>query len=89
MYGDVNAAVPIDKPTPLGKDVDFPLYVNSDHAGEKFNRRSRMEFMIFLNMAPIFWFSKHHPTVESSVFGAEFVEMKNGIETARGLRYKL
>jgi hypothetical protein len=27
--------------------------------------------------------------VESSVFGAEFVAMKNGIETVRGLRYKL
>jgi hypothetical protein len=40
-------------------------------------------------MAPIVWFSKRHPTVESSVFGAEFVAMKNGIETCRGLRYKL
>jgi hypothetical protein len=27
--------------------------------------------------------------VESSVFGAECVAMKNGIETTRGLRYKL
>jgi hypothetical protein len=40
-------------------------------------------------MAPIMWFSKHQPTVKSSVFGAEFVAMKNGIETCRGLRYKL
>jgi hypothetical protein len=40
-------------------------------------------------MAPIGWFSKRQPTVESSVFGAEFVAMKNGIETFRGLRYKL
>jgi hypothetical protein len=31
----------------------------------------------------------HYPTVESNVFGAEFVAMKNGIETCRGLRYKL
>jgi hypothetical protein len=40
-------------------------------------------------MAPIVWFSKRQPTVESRVFGAEFVAMKNGIETCRGLRYKL
>jgi hypothetical protein len=40
-------------------------------------------------MAPIVWFSKRQPTVESSVFGAECVAMKNGIETKRGLRYKL
>jgi hypothetical protein len=40
-------------------------------------------------MAPIVWFSKRQPTVESSVFGAEFFAMKNGIETCYGLRYKL
>jgi hypothetical protein len=40
-------------------------------------------------MAPIVWFSKRQPTVESSVFLAEFVAMKNGIETCRGLHYKL
>jgi hypothetical protein len=40
-------------------------------------------------MAPIVWFYKKQHTVESSVFGAEFVTMKNGIETTRGLRYKL
>jgi hypothetical protein len=40
-------------------------------------------------MAPIVWFSKRQQTVESSVFGADFVAMKNGIETCRGLRYKL
>jgi hypothetical protein len=39
-------------------------------------------------MAPIVWFSKCQPNVESSVFGADFVAMKNGIETCRGLRYK-
>jgi len=45
--------------------------------------------MIFMNTALIKWISKKQPTVETSVFGAEFVAMKNGIETLRGLRYKL
>jgi hypothetical protein len=67
----------------------LPLFVDSDHAGEKFTRRSRTGFVIYLNMAPIVWFSKRQPTVESSAFGAEFVVMKNGIKTYRGLRYKL
>jgi hypothetical protein len=65
------------------------LFVESDHAGDQFTRHSRTEFVIYFNMAPIVWFSKCQPTVESSVFGAEFVAMKNGIETCRGLRYKL
>jgi hypothetical protein len=40
-------------------------------------------------MTPIVLFSNRQPTVESSVFGAEFVSRKNGIETCRGHRYKL
>ena len=42
-----------------------------------------------MNLALIAWLSKKQPTVESSVFGAEFVAMKHGIETLRGIRYKL
>jgi hypothetical protein len=33
--------------------------------------------------------SKKEPTIESSVLGAEFVALKNGVEEVRGLRYKL
>jgi hypothetical protein len=89
MYGDVKEAIPPNAPVTRGKEIDLRLFVDSDHAGEHFTRRSRTGFVIYLNMAPIMWFSKRHPTVESSVFGAEFVAMKNGIETTRGLRYKL
>jgi len=45
--------------------------------------------MIFIQMALIAWLSKRQPTVESSVFGAEFVAMKTGMEHLRALRYKL
>jgi hypothetical protein len=86
MYGDVKEMIPSDA---RGKEVDLCLFVDSDHAGEQFTRRSRTGFVIYLNMAPIVWFSKRHTTVESSVFVAEFVAMKNGIDTPRGLRYKL
>ena len=40
-------------------------------------------------MAPIVWYSKKQLTIETSVFGAEFVAMKVGMETLRGIRYKL
>jgi hypothetical protein len=89
MYGDVKEMITSDAPVPRGKEVDLRLFVDSDHSGEQFIRRSRTGFVIYLNMAPIVWFSKRQPTVDSSVFGAEFVAMKNGIETCRGLRYKL
>ena len=54
-----------------------------------YSKQAQTGFFIFLNMAPIVWFSKRQPTVKTSVFGAEFVAMKNGMETLRGLRYKL
>jgi hypothetical protein len=89
MYGDVKEMIPSDDPVPRGKEVELRLFVDSDYAGEQFTWRSRTGFVIYLNMMPIVWFSKRQPTVESSVFGAEFFAMKNGIETCHGLRYKL
>ena len=37
----------------------------------------------------VMWLSKKQATIETSVFGSEFVALKHGIETVRGLRYKL
>jgi hypothetical protein len=79
MYGDVKEMIPSDSPVPRGKEVDLRLFVDSDHDGEQFTRRSRTGFVIYLSMAPIVWLSKRQSTVESSVFGADFVAMKNGI----------
>ena len=89
FYGDVKEAVPPNAPKARGKEVDLRLYVDSDHAGDKMVRRSRTGFFIFMNMAPIMWYTKRQATIETSVFGAEFVAMKTGMEAVRGLRYKL
>jgi hypothetical protein len=79
FYGNVEETIPPDMPPPLGKDIDLRMMVDSDHAGEKRTRCSRTEFIIFCNLAQIFWLSQQQPTIESSVFGAEFVAMKHGI----------
>jgi hypothetical protein len=89
IYGDVKEMTPPDAYFTHQKEVDLLLFVDYDHDGEQFTRRSRTGFFIYLNMAPIVWVYKRHPTVESSVFGAECVAMKNGIETCCGLRCKL
>ena len=89
FYGNVKEAIPVNMPEPRGKEVDLRLFVDSDHAGDKRARRSRTGFFIFLNSAPVNWMSKKQATIETSVFGAEFVAMKLGMEALRGLRYKL
>jgi len=65
------------------------MFVDSDHAGDKSIRRSRTGMLIFCNNALIDWVSKRQSTIETSVFGAEFVAMKHGMEKLRALRYKL
>jgi hypothetical protein len=72
MYGDVKEEIPLNAPVKRGKAIDLRLFVDSYHAGEHFTRRSRTGFVIDLNMAPIVWLSKRQPTVESSLFGADF-----------------
>ena len=52
------------------------LNVDSDHAGNKPNWRSETGFIVFLNSALPAFMSKKQLTVETSVFGAEFVAMK-------------
>jgi hypothetical protein len=73
IYGDVKEAIPPNAPVTRGKSIDLLLFVNSDHAGDHFTLRSRTGVVIYLNMSPTVWFSKRQPTVNSSVFGAEFV----------------
>jgi hypothetical protein len=46
MYGDVKEMIPPDDPIPHEKEVDLRLFVDYDHAGEQFTRRSRTGFVI-------------------------------------------
>ena len=89
FYPGAKEAIPENKPEPRGKDVDLRLFVDADHAGDMVTRRSRTGFFIYMNMALVSWYSKKQATIETSVFGSEFVAMKVAMEVTRGLRYKL
>ncbi len=65
------------------------MMVDSNHTGDKQTSYSRTGLLIYCNMNLIIWLSKRQPTIETSVFGAEFVAMKHSIKTLRGLRHKL
>jgi hypothetical protein len=85
FYGDVKQATLPNAPKPIGKEIDLHLFVDSDHTVDRLTRRSRKRYFIFMNMAPINWHSKKQGTIESSIFGAEFVAMKTATEVLRGL----
>ena len=70
LYGDVKEPIPLNAPEPRGAEAWLSLYVDSDHAGEELTRRSRTSYLVYMNSAPILWYSKRQGTVETSVFGA-------------------
>ena len=63
--------------------------MDSDHAGDTITRRSRTGFIVWLNSAPVYWYSKKQGSCETSSFASEFIAMKQVCEYLRGLRYKL
>ena len=85
-YGEV---IPTNDPSPRGKGFDMIRFVDADLSGDKVIRLSRTCFVIYLNRAPIYWFSKRKNGVECSTFGSEFIAMKQCCEYVRRLRYKL
>ena len=89
FYPDAEEAIPTNSPEPRGKPVQINCFVDADHAGNTVTRRSQTGILIFLNMAPIYWFSKKQNTVESSTFSSEFVALKIASEKILSLRYKL
>ena len=76
-------------PEARGNDVTFTCFDDPNHASNIIDRRSQTGILIFLNKAPIHWYSKMQPSVEASTFGAEFCAMKTAVEMIEGMRYKL
>ena len=88
-YGEFKEELTPNDPQP--KIIVFTMreFVDSDHAGELTTRQSQTGFVIFLNSALIYWFSKRQTSVEMSSFGSKFIAMKQCCEHVRGLCYKL
>ena len=81
--------VPSNMPEPKGLGFIMRAKVDADHASDTMTRCSRTGFLVDLNCAPIYWWSKKQNSVESSSFGSKFIAMKQCCEYVRGLRYKL
>ena len=82
-------AILLNAPKPRDKYVDLKAKVDRDHAGDKETRRSLTGYLIFCNMSLVDWLSNNQPTIETYVFGAEFVALKHLMEALRGIFYKL
>lgn len=89
QYPDAREPLPHNMPPPRGQSVTITGFVDASHAANKVTRRSHTGFLIFLNRAPILWYSKRQNTVESSTFSSEFLALKACTEAVTHLRFKL
>lgn len=89
FYPEAKEEVPVNAPEPKGKPMQILAFIDADHAGDMLTRKSRTGVLLFLNRAPIVWYTKKQNTVETSTFGSEFVALKVGIELVKALKYKL
>jgi len=89
VYHDAREEFPIRMPEPLGNPVHVLAYVDANHAGNMKTRRSHSGILIYMNQAPIIWYSKRQNTVEASSFGSEYIALRICTEMIDALRYKL
>ena len=76
-YGECKEEIPSNALDSRGIVFTMRAFMDSDHAGDMITRQSRTGFLIFLNNAPIYWFSKKQGSCETSSFGSEFIAMKS------------
>jgi hypothetical protein len=89
LYQGAKEEVSPMMPEPKGNSVEMNAFVDASHAANKKTRKSHTGYIIFVNSAPIIWYSKRQNTVEASTFGSEFIALKACIEAITHLRYKL
>jgi hypothetical protein len=65
----------MNTPLPRGAYVQINAFVDANHTGNKLTRQFHTGILIYLNRAPVIWFSKAQKTVELSTFGSEFVAL--------------
>ncbi len=89
FYRDAEELLPHRMPQPRGRSVVTTAFVDASHAANKVTRRSHTGFVVFINRAPILWYSKRQQTVETSTYSAKFIALKACLESIEHLRLKL
>ena len=57
-YRECKEEIPTNAPKSRGIGFTIRAFVDSDHAADTITQRSRIGYLIFLNSAPTYWYSK-------------------------------
>lgn len=72
-----------------GNTMSMHCFVDASHSSDKATRRSQTGILIFVNEAPVMFYSKQQNLVETSTFGLDFAALKQAVEMTKALRHKL
>jgi hypothetical protein len=89
FYRGASEPIPGDALEPSGNLVPTHCFVDANHAGNVITCCSQSGILLFVNQAPILWYSKKENTVETSTFGSKFVAMRIAVELIQSLQCKL
>ena len=89
FYRDEEDAITPNMPEARGHGFVVSYFVDANHGRNLKDWKSQKGVLIFINKAPIYWYSKSQTTVETSTFGTEFCSTKTTVEMIEALRYML
>jgi hypothetical protein len=76
FYGEVQEELPPKMPKLQGQRVTISAFVDANHAGNKVARCLHIVTIIYVQNAPILWYSKRQNMVEAATFGSEMVALQ-------------
>ena len=80
FYRDAEEAIPPNIPKTRGHRFVVKCFVDANHGGNIKYWKSQTGILIFINKAPIHWYSKSQTTVEAITFGSDFRAMNKAVE---------
>jgi hypothetical protein len=87
--GEVQEQLPPKMPKLQGQRVTISAFVDANHAGNKVARCLHTGIVIYVQNAPILWYSKRQNMVEAATFGSEMVTLQICKEEIVAIRNKL
>jgi hypothetical protein len=89
QYPEAHKEIDTNPPSPLVKEMEITVFVDSDHAHDQAIRKSMTGIVIFVRRTPVFYFSKRQGAISTSTYGAEFCAMKTAVKELIAVRYML
>ena len=89
VYGNVQEILPDDMPDLLGKAVTTTTTMDANLNHCLATGKSLTGCLYFVNKTPVDWYSKKQATVETAIYGSEFVAAKTATEQIMDIRLTL